>query len=150
MKIVSVVLHGEAREGIMALLAADTDSDDGMSIFEQVHAQTVRAPLTELADGLYRLLTGRLTAYITGVKDARTVSRWASGEITDVRIESERRLRAAYEIMALLSRFDGQGTVRAWFIGMNPTLGDDSPADAIHDGRFQEAMSAARNFIAYG
>jgi hypothetical protein len=33
MKIVGVVLHGEARGGIMALLAADTDSDDGMSIF---------------------------------------------------------------------------------------------------------------------
>ena len=46
----------------MALLAAATDSDDDMSIFEQVHAQTVRAPLTEMADGLYRLLTGRLTA----------------------------------------------------------------------------------------
>jgi len=40
-------------------------------------------------------------------------------------------------------------TQRAWFIGMNPVLGDDSPADAIHDGRFHEAMGAARNFIAY-
>ncbi len=47
----------------MALLAADIDSDDGMPIFEQVHAQTMRPPLTEMADGLYRLLTGRLTAY---------------------------------------------------------------------------------------
>jgi len=65
-------------------------------------------------------------------------------------VESEQRLRAAYEIMALLLRFDGPGTVRAWFIGMNPVLGDDSPADAIHDGRLREAMSAARNFIAYG
>jgi hypothetical protein len=47
----------------MVLLAAGTDGDDGMSIFEQVHAQTMRAPLPEMADGLYRLLTGRLTAY---------------------------------------------------------------------------------------
>jgi len=34
MKIDCVVLHGEVREGIMALLAADTNNDDGMSIFE--------------------------------------------------------------------------------------------------------------------
>lgn len=133
----------------MALQAEDIGGDHA-SIFEQVHAQTMRAPLAEMAEALYRLLTGRLTAYIAGVKDARTVSRWANGEIVDVRVESEQRLRAAYEIMTLLLRFDGPGTVRAWFIGMNPALGGDSPADAIHDGCLREAMSAARNFIAYG
>lgn len=119
-------------------------------IFEQAHARAMRAPVSEMVGDLYRLLTGRLVAYIAGLKDARTVSRWASGEITDVRVKSEQRLRAAYEIMTLLPRFDGPETVRAWFIGMNPVLGDSSPADAIHKGCAHEAMSAARNFIAYG
>jgi len=33
---------------------------------------------------------------------------------------------------------------------MNPHLGDDSPADAIHEGRLREAFGAARSFVAYG
>lgn len=123
---------------------------EAADILEQVHSQATRTPISEVADGLQRVLTGRLVAYVAGVKDAKTVARWASGEIREVRLDSERRLRTAYEIMALLLRFDGPGTVRAWFIGMNPHLGDDSPADAIHEGRFQEALGAAKSFVAYG
>ncbi len=119
-------------------------------ILEQAHNQATRAPISEVAESLQRLLTGRLVAYIVGVKDVKTVARWATGEIGEVRLESERRLRAAYEVMTLLLRFDGPGTVRAWFIGMNPHLADDSPADALHEGRFQEALGAAKSFIAYG
>lgn len=119
-------------------------------ILEQVHQQAVRTPISEVAGSLQRLLTGRLVAYIAGVKDAKTVGRWANGEIAEVRLESERRLRTAYEMVTLLLRFDGPGTVRAWFIGMNPHLADDSPADAIHEGRYQEALGAAKSFIAYG
>lgn len=134
----------------MATPARERQERGAPDILEQVHEQAVRAPITEMAESLQRLLTGRLVAYMAGVKDAKTVARWASGEIGEVRLESERRLRAAYEIMALLSRFDGPGTVRAWFIGMNPHLADDSPADAIHEGRFQETLAAAKSFIAYG
>lgn len=124
--------------------------DDTPDILEQVHQQAVRTPIAEVAESLQRLLTGRLVAYIAGVKDAKTVARWATGEIGEVRLESERRLRSAYEVMTLLLRFDGPGTVRAWFIGMNPHLADDSPADAIHGGRYQETLNAAKSFVAYG
>lgn len=40
--------------------------------------------------------------------------------------------------------------IRAWFVGMNPQLDDDSPAEAIHGGRLKEAMAAARAFAAGG
>lgn len=36
---------------------------------------------------------------------------------------------------------------RAWLIGMNPDLGDESPLGAIADGRGADAMAAAREFI---
>jgi hypothetical protein len=134
----------------MAVSAGDQWGYGASDILEQVHQQAVRTPVPEVADALQRVLTGRLVAYIAGVKDAKTVARWATGEISEVRLESERRLRTAYEVMTLLLRFDGPGTVRAWFIGMNPHLGDDSPADAIHEGRYQEALNAARSFVAYG
>lgn len=134
----------------MALPVGEIAGDDGPSVYDQVHAQALRTPLSELANEMSRLLTGRLVAYIAGVKDARTVSRWANGTIGDMRVESEIRLRTAYEIMAFLLRFEGPGTTRAWFIGLDPFLGDASPADAIHQGRVHDALGAARHFIAYG
>lgn len=35
---------------------------------------------------------------------------------------------------------------RAWMPGMNPQLDDDSPIEAMAEGRFKEAMAAARSF----
>lgn len=62
----------------------------------------------------------------------------------------ERRLRAAYEIAQLLVRFDSSRVVKAWFIGLNPQLDDESPAEAIREGGLKEAMNAARAFVAGG
>lgn len=67
-----------------------------------------------------------------------------------MREENEKKLRTAYEISQLLVRFDSPRVVKAWFIGLNPQLGDVSPAEAIHDGDLKEAMSAARAFVAGG
>jgi hypothetical protein len=36
---------------------------------------------------------------------------------------------------------------RAWLIGMNPDLNDASPLGAIADGRGDQAMAAAREFV---
>ena len=95
------------------------------------------------------MLSRRLTAYIAGVKDGKTVARWASGEVTDIREpETEQRMRTAYEIAQLLLGDDSPRTVRAWFIGLNPQLGDVPPAEAIREGRLQDAIAAARAFAA--
>jgi hypothetical protein len=40
--------------------------------------------------------------------------------------------------------------VKSWFIGMNPMLGNLSPAEVIHSGRESEAMDAAQEFVAQG
>jgi len=117
---------------------------------DRAYRQSVQASPAEVAGYLQELLSRRLVAYIAGVKDAKTVTRWASGDVENVRFENERRLRSAYEIAQLLVRFDSSRVVKAWFIGLNPQLGDASPAEAIHDGNLKEAMSAARAFVAGG
>ena len=90
----------------MLALAIGHDGDNvAAALLEQVHGQATRIPIPEAAESLQDLLTGRIAAYMTGVKDARTVTRWARGEVTDIRLESESRLRTAYEIMTLLLRF---------------------------------------------
>lgn len=119
-------------------------------LIERAHRQSVHASVAEVAGYLQDLLSRRLVAYIAGVKDAKTVTRWASGEVENVRHENERRLRTAYEIAQLLVRVDSPRVVKAWFIGLNPQLGDVSPAEAIHDGELKSAMSAARAFVAGG
>jgi len=115
----------------------------------RVHRQAVSASVSEVARLLQELLSRRLTAYIAGVKDGKTVARWASGEVADIREpETEQRMRTAYEIAQLLLGDDSPRTVRAWFIGLNPQLGDVPPAEAIREGRLQDALAAARAFAA--
>jgi hypothetical protein len=119
-------------------------------VLEQAHRQAVVTPVDDVASFLQDLLGRRLVAYVAGVKDAKTVSRWASGEVGSVRQESEERVRTAYEVAQLLVRFDSPRIVKAWFIGLNPQLDDVSPAETIREGRLKEAKAAARAFVAGG
>ncbi|ACZ40538.1 MAG: XRE family transcriptional regulator [Sphaerobacter thermophilus] len=129
------------------MTAINTASDP----ITQVHRQAVAAPLTEVAGLLQEVLSRRLTAFIAGVKDGKTVSRWANGEVTEIREhETEQRLRTAYEIAQLLLLHDSPQTVKAWFIGLNPQLDDRSPAEVIREGQLREALAAARAFVVGG
>jgi hypothetical protein len=117
----------------------------------QAYRQSLDASVREVSARLQELLTRRLTAYIAGVDAGKTVARWANGEISEIRDpDVEQRLRTAYQIALLLLSQDAPQTVRAWFIGLNPQLGDVSPAEAIHDGQLKEALAAARAFMAGG
>lgn len=87
---------------------------------------------------------------MAGVKDAKTVSRWASGEVGSMRQESEQRARAAYEVVQVLVRFDSPRIAKAWFVGLNPQLDDVTPAEAIREGKLEEATAAALAFVADG
>lgn len=127
-------------------MGGERDSD----VLRQVHAQALRATIKEAAATLTSVLPARLAAYVVGVKDVKTLQRWAGGTVATINAPSESRLRAAYEIVLLLLRFDEPETVRAWFIGLAPELDDVSPARAIHEDRLQEAIGAARAFAAHG
>lgn len=116
---------------------------------QHAHRKAMVAPIKDVATYLQSLLSRRLVAYIAGVKDAKSVSRWASGEV-EPREDSEQRLRVAFEITQLLIEFDSPGIIKAWFIGLNPQLGDTSPAEALHEEQLKEVKAAARAFIAGG
>jgi hypothetical protein len=123
--------------------------DDVDRIVEQLHRVALRTPLHIVADRLQRLLTPQVAADIAGVKDVKTVRRWAKGEVTDPKVpEKERRLRTAFEIVLILSTFDSLDVVRPWFLGINPHLKGKAPAEAIRDGELQEARQAAFAFVA--
>ncbi len=117
---------------------------------QAAHREAVLAPPADVVAFLADLLSQRLVAYIAGVKDTKTVRRWADNEIDEMRQDSEKRIRTAYEIAQLLIQVDSPRIVKAWFIGLNPQLDEASPAEAIHEGKLKEAKYAARAFIAGG
>jgi hypothetical protein len=121
------------------------------SISGLIHRQSITSPVSEVASVLQEILSRRLTAYIVGVADGKTISRWSSGEITDIRDAAiEKRLRTTYEITQLLMTNDSAQTAKAWFIGLNPQLDDVSPAEAIRNDQLKESLAAARAFTVGG
>jgi len=116
---------------------------------QQAHRRAMEAPVANVVGFAQELLSRRVTAYIVGVKDAKTITRWANGDVAGIRdIGMERRLRLVYEIGQMLLERDTEQTVRAWFVSSNPYLDDISPIEAIHDGKASEVKAAAHAFAA--
>lgn len=123
-------------------------TDHALAI-ERAHKAAVQASLQELATTLQEILSRSLTAYIANVQDGKTVTRWTKGEVQGFRDrETEQRMRTAYEIVALLRENERPQTMRAWFIHINHRLDDTMPAEAIREGKLQDALYAAQAFVA--
>ena len=114
---------------------------------QAAHTASVKTDTAAIAQFLSDNLGPTLTAFIASV-DKRTVGRYTRGD--HPREDAEKRLRAAYQIFNLINEVEANHTVRAWFMGMNPQLDDESPAEAIAAGEFRGTMAAARAFIAGG
>jgi len=99
-----------------------------------------------MASFLQDALGQKLVAYIARVRTARTVARWVNEERTMGPGAAE-RIAAAFQIFRLIGEGESDHVVRAWFAGLNPLLDDESPATVIREGRYREAMAAARAFI---
>jgi hypothetical protein len=115
----------------------------------EAHERAVSFEIKDVARYLQEALGQKLVAYMAAVSDPKRVGRWAQGTQAP-RDEAERRLRAAFQIFHLLLAEESPHVIRAWFIGMNPQLDDDSPAEVIRDGRLKDALAAAKAFVAGG
>lgn len=114
-----------------------------------VHRTTVDSSPSDIAAFLQEVLGSRLVAIMVDVRDPKTVNRWAKDERAP-RAEAEARLRAIFHIFQLLLTKESEHTVRAWFVGLNPQLDDESPARAIAAGRTRQVVVAAKAFLAGG
>ena len=120
-------------------------------LLDRAHERAVRAQPPQMAAFLQELIGQRWTAVMVGIGDPKAIGKWARGERSP-RGEAVERLRDAYQVATLLSSVESPATVRAWLLGMNPYLGDRSPAAVIGgepDGA-ERAMRAARAFLANG
>ena len=93
------------------------------------HARVTRQSIAATVAALQELFGQRLVAVIAGVKDAKVVGRWARGE--DIpRARAAATLQNALHVVELLRSQEDDETIRSWFRGMNPDLGDRLRLDA--------------------
>ena len=110
------------------------------------HERSVGLSVAEIAAELQAQLGQALLGVIVG-KNARTLARWAHATVRPPQA-SEKRLRDTFQVLEILCLVHSADVVRAWFMGMNPDLGDASPAEALSEGRSREVMAAARSYVA--
>jgi hypothetical protein len=107
-------------------------------------------PIDHIVTRLRAILGARLVAYIGNVDTTRAVRAWADGgDVPDA--DDDTRLRTAFHALAILVEGScDEVTIGTWFQGMNPLLGDVSPARFIRnsapDGA-NDVLVAARSML---
>ena len=118
------------------------------------HHDATRLDPAVLVQELRDVLGARLVAYLGGVEETRAVRQWAEGTRAVSGGEDLRPLRVAYQAARLLAERDANEVVQASFQGLNPALGDRSPARLLREGAVDEVgpqvLAAARQFAAVG
>jgi hypothetical protein len=116
---------------------------------QQVSAEAARLPIHEIAAFLRTHLGQRSTAYISGVSDAKMVSRWIA-QHNAPRDQAQMRLREAFQAAQLVIGAYGDETAKAWFFGSNMELDDQAPAYVLRYAKNWEdlrlVVPAARTF----
>jgi hypothetical protein len=113
-----------------------------------LEASTTAAP--ELVANMNNILGPRLTSFIVGVKDPRTLANWQRSG--DVPFDAARRLQAAWAAALTLEPMYGHEQVASWFTWLNDALDDASPAAYLRsaddddqiESRGREVLAAAR------
>jgi hypothetical protein len=110
------------------------------------HHHTTTVTNAGIAASLQDVLGQKLAAHIAGLADVKAIGEYAKGS-REPRLDVEERLRLAYQVFQIIVDSDSDHVARAWFIGLNPQLNDDTPADAIREGRYKDVLAAARAYI---
>lgn len=132
----------------MAVLATSTLARPGL----EAHREAISLPFSELVSRLTGFIGRKLTAYVAGVKDVRTVDGWIKGNSPYG--DAEDRLRLAFQVVRTLVDHNAPPIVQAWLTGVNPELSDRIPVRLLREGDLSvigpEVMAAVRAFIAGG
>jgi hypothetical protein len=120
------------------------------------YSEILRMAPHEIVGGLVQILGKKITAYLAGVKDTRTVDAWLEpgrNEETSRLVDFD-RLRLALRVAKLLASRDSKRVVQAWFGGLNPELEDRNPARLLREGELtsdgEAVLNAARAFLVGG
>lgn len=118
------------------------------SIAREAHARALDKGILDII-GALRVQLGQALLAIIVMKSPRTIKRWANQSVR-VPQAIEQLLRDTYQVVELLTLAESPEVARAWFMGMNPQLDDQSPAEVLATGRVRDVMAAARVFTHSG
>ena len=116
----------------------------------KAYNDSIKHAIPQIVDELRTALGAKLVAYIAGVTETRTVREWVETSRRPSPTAAD-RLRLTHRIATLIAMSEGEAVVPTWFQGMNPHLGDRSPARVLHEDPFEEAaprvLAAANAFV---
>lgn len=102
---------------------------------------------------LSQIVGVKLVTYVSGVGETRAVKEWMDGSRSPKQ-DVEPKLRLTLQLAETIAAHDNAGVARAWLQGLNPHLGDRSPARLLRDGDYEEVgpqiTAALRSFIVGG
>lgn len=111
------------------------------------HTETTKLSSHELVRRLNSHLGTTLVATLSGIRDRKMPYKWAVVDGPIPRDEAYKRLLAAHRVWQMISDADNEYIARAWFIGANPRLAEESPVMCLRDGDIQAVMAAAKAFV---
>jgi hypothetical protein len=108
------------------------------------------SPFPKVVESLVNLIGAPLTAYLGGVNETRAVRQWMNSERLPHAI-TQSKLKLALQVAVFLQNEGEEEVIAAWFLGLNPALDDQTPADLIRSAGGTEELSAilaaAREFV---
>jgi hypothetical protein len=118
-----------------------------------VEREATTLDISRIAGYLQNHLGQKITAYLAGNDNAKTVGLWISGKV-EPRDLPKTRLRYAYQAARLLVEAYDDETAKAWFFGSNTLLDDEAPAYVLRHGTTPDdlrlVIPAARNLVGVG
>jgi len=122
--------------------------DSGLRLAIEREATTL--DISRIAGYLQNHLGQKITSYLAGSDNAKTVGLWLSGKV-EPRDLPKTRLRYAYQAARLLVEVYDDETAKAWFFGSNTLLDDEAPAYVLRHGMTPDdlrlVIPAARNLV---
>jgi hypothetical protein len=120
------------------------------TIEDEITRRVILAPTPEVAGYLQEHLGQKLTAYLAGLKDTKTVGQWVKGSSEPPAITRE-RLRAAFHATQLFLSVYDDHAAQGWFFGANSSLDNRAPAAVLREAQTPDEMALvaplARAFV---
>ena len=113
---------------------------------DDIYNQTTRMDIHQVAKELTDALGPTLVAVLAGIRDRKLPTKWSRNDGPTPRDEAQSRLRTAHRAWRQLVSAESEHVARAWFIGLNPLLGEKPPTVALADGLEREVLMAAQAF----
>jgi len=123
-------------------------SSEAESILVRFSVETSANRTADISTRAGRVLGDRITRIIAFGEWAPDHA-LASNHLDVANADALTRLRDAVSIAELLLSVESTATVRAWFVGENPMLGDRAPAIVIAED-VDKVRRAARDLVAHG